>query len=982
MCQVQIVSVSGIVPAGATGPTQLRVTGRLSQCPSGQVVVSSSITSPSAPTSPAYGMFGDGFIVVLPITAQNVACGDPVNVVAECYQRTACRDTYNGPLQCCGVEVSWFDAVVIPGALTPSQIRVSGTSLGCTSSPYVNNDPIIVRVTFTNGTSAQSGPSPADPVTGAYFASVPVPAGTPVQCDDKIAIDAWCSTNPTCRSRTVSGRLDCPQCARAQVSVASAGACVGTPPRQPILLGATINIARGTTRFFRWSYGDGSMSPVFQIDNSGGTATTPHTVPAYPPPVPPNFAVTPNPYLPGTYAAQLIVTDAQGNPLECDRIPLTVVASCDQCPSVAVSASTPGPCVNGKRTVTLLTTINSLSASTVFQWSFGDGQQGVAQLASATGAWPNPANPGVNEHAYAAPGTYTATLTNVLSPGCPPVTVTVTIDPCPTPCCPQLTLDPPQVTGCAPGSVVASFNAHLSWMTGCMPVAPTSFEWTLHAPNGARYQKSTTLPSTDTTAGWRDPGGNPALVQFATGGNYSIGATAVIPGVSLPCNPTDTVPFTVSACCPQLIGPLNASAKPGDPCTWLFSAQVSNPNNAPITFEWSFQDGSTATTSVPQTEHTYVPGAPTTGMTTVTLKSPNCPDQSLSVTVTQMCSCPTIGTPGAAVSGCLPGTPSVTLSTSVTPPAATSFAWTVTTPGGTSFTKTTTSPSTTDGTADGAWTDTSTGATGPLNLGATGGYAVTVVASGPSLSPTCKQPPAKGFTIPTCGTSALSCTIWCVLAGIFLIAIPISAYISTVAHCILGPPWNVVLQGAIIATAIGIFIALCGECCVWIFLLIGAVLGVIATIIYSYWGGFPQCWWQALIILIGFVALGVGMAIDCARRASASSSGSSSASSSSGLMSAMNATAARRREWSMLSRMLSTEEESPDPVPAGAASHADRSSDVPPTPSHSAPNPPAGLGDLVHQLTQAIGVRPCVPCQQRAARLNQLFPFGTSRPGE
>ncbi len=42
MCQVKIVTVSGIVPSGAMGPTQLRVTGRLGQCGSGQVVVNKS----------------------------------------------------------------------------------------------------------------------------------------------------------------------------------------------------------------------------------------------------------------------------------------------------------------------------------------------------------------------------------------------------------------------------------------------------------------------------------------------------------------------------------------------------------------------------------------------------------------------------------------------------------------------------------------------------------------------------------------------------------------------------------------------------------------------------------------------------------------------------------------------------------------------------------------------------------------------------
>ena len=78
-------------------------------------------------------------------------------------------------------------------------------------------------------------------------------------------------------------------------------------------------------------------------------------------------------------------------------------------------------------------------------------------------------------------------------------------------------------------------------------------------------------------------------------------------------------------------------AKTGDRCTWIFSAQISNPNNAWITFKWSFQDGTMATTSLPQVEHTYTLGSITTGMTTVTLKSPGCADQSLTATVTHNC---------------------------------------------------------------------------------------------------------------------------------------------------------------------------------------------------------------------------------------------------------------------------------------------------------------------------------------------------------
>jgi hypothetical protein len=102
--------------------------------------------------------------------------------------------------------------------------------------------------------------------------------------------------------------------------------------------------------------------------------------------------------------------------------------------------------------------------------------------------------------------------------------------------------------------------------------------------------------------------------------------TAKFPLGTLPatCNPTGTQPFTLAACCPQLIGPLNASADPADPtnCIWIFSAQVSNPNNAPVSFQWTFHDGTTATSAAPQVTHKYAFGSTTTGPATITLKSP------------------------------------------------------------------------------------------------------------------------------------------------------------------------------------------------------------------------------------------------------------------------------------------------------------------------------------------------------------------------
>src|SRR5439155_25223164 len=76
---------------------------------------------------------------------------------------------------------------------------------------------------------------------------------------------------------------------------------------------------------------------------------------------------------------------------------------------VTLSASGSGPCgINGKRKVTLNAFVNYLPASTVFHWEFGDASWGHPKNATATGTWPSPAAPQVNEHEY-DPGIWQAT---------------------------------------------------------------------------------------------------------------------------------------------------------------------------------------------------------------------------------------------------------------------------------------------------------------------------------------------------------------------------------------------------------------------------------------------------------------------------------------------------------------------------------------------------------------------------------------------
>jgi hypothetical protein len=48
-------------------------------------------------------------------------------------------------------------------------------------------------------------------------------------------------------------------------------------------------------------------------------------------------------------------------------------------------------------------------------------------------------------------------------------------------------------------------------------------------------------------------------------------------------------------------------------------------------------------------------------------------------------------------------------------------------------------------------------------------------------------------------------------------------------------------------------------------------------------------------------------------------------------------------------------------------------------PAQSTNIPMQGLGDLVARGTQALGIPSCAPCEERQARLNQLWPFG--QPG-
>jgi hypothetical protein len=122
-CSAVIESVNGIVQPLQTDPDTVRVTGRASQCPTGQVLVTTSATgSGSAMVDPV----SERWKVDLPVTAQGLSCGDTVTVHVECDGTPSCFDDFAGPLACCEVTTLFFRGITVPGSLTPSQLLVQG----------------------------------------------------------------------------------------------------------------------------------------------------------------------------------------------------------------------------------------------------------------------------------------------------------------------------------------------------------------------------------------------------------------------------------------------------------------------------------------------------------------------------------------------------------------------------------------------------------------------------------------------------------------------------------------------------------------------------------------------------------------------------------------------------------------------------------------------------------------------------------------
>lgn len=347
-----------------------------------------------------------------------------------------------------------------------------------------------------------------------------------------------------------------------------------------------------------------------------------------------------------------------------------------------------------------------------------------------------------------------------------------------------------------------------------------------------------------------------------------------------------------------------------------FTASVTPPGISGLQYDFDFGDGtSTGFTPANMATHVYTQSSASVKCEVmVWLSNSVCPPKKAHITFVVDC-CPVLGQPdqywdsaqqrcvncttGLTVavltpSGCGPGSVGVVSVTATPPPGmppAASYTWTIDgpmhLPSASQIHVMRPTPGPSADTSSG-WSGTGATGAGVVVFNAAGIYSVSVSVQLAGAASKCRLQAATSFACTSCppgqhwdpiqgqcvvtstttptrtSTPTPSCSIWCIIPAFLLIALPISAFISTAAHCLALAQSG--FTAGLIAAAIGLYLRLCGACCLWLFILIGAVLGVVATLIYAYWAGFPACLFShGLPLLFGFVALGFGLKSECER---------------------------------------------------------------------------------------------------------------------
>lgn len=394
-CDVTITEVKGILAApGDTVTDSVRVTGTASECASisvgsGSFAIHVSVDCGNGPVEVSVPVVGGNWQAEVKAAC---TCGERVLVTAICITDPACRDTFDGPLDC---EENACPTVVASVAIGPcnadgtrsASLTANFTSLGA-------GGPIVVEWDYGDGTS---GSAFAVSAIGTFTEGPHAYAGPgPFPAQLNFILPAACP--PVDFTVDLTAVTPCPAAPCPDIvsfSAAASGLCNADSTRD-VTLSATLS--GGPPQTFHWEFGTPD-SATLTLD-----ATVPGTLP-----------VTTHAYpAPGTgvssYTATFTVTGTDPSCVRTETVLVTVAGCGGACPTIDTVTASVGDCdASGRRSVVLDATLVG-GGFLEYQWVFGDGDTQTID-ATITG------NPQTS-HAYTAPGSYTATLTATTPGGC------------------------------------------------------------------------------------------------------------------------------------------------------------------------------------------------------------------------------------------------------------------------------------------------------------------------------------------------------------------------------------------------------------------------------------------------------------------------------------------------------------------------------------------------------------------------------------
>ena len=389
-CSMSITSVTGI-PAtpGGTITSTIHVTGTVAgTCApivlgnlSYNVVVKVDCPGGGSATA-GTGSSSGNWAVDVPIGCK---CGSEIFVRASCATDETCTATFTGPLTCEAGNCPTGAVAVAVGECNPGGTR--NVTLTATLAT-IPSSPVVGEWDFGDGTTSAS----FNIMTPGLYSSGPHPYAPPGPFTAMLLFVLPVGCPPL--SVTVPGLAPCDVvCPEVGLVTSSASGVCNADGTRTVNLNAMVT--GGTPQTYHWEYGDNTSETIIA---SMATPAVSHDYPA-----------------PGTgnvlYTATFTVTGLNPSCVDTATHVVNVPGCGGACPTVSNVTATAGACTPAKTRPVALDADVTPGASE-YNWNFGDASPIEVINATIT---PDPAT----SHDYAAPGSYTATITIKGPTGCP-----------------------------------------------------------------------------------------------------------------------------------------------------------------------------------------------------------------------------------------------------------------------------------------------------------------------------------------------------------------------------------------------------------------------------------------------------------------------------------------------------------------------------------------------------------------------------------